>query len=129
MYHWTVDVWLFGQEQNGCNFKLSVSRGFLETARSIEYSQAVTQQAARRVAEKAGIRISPSHDLLMFGEYGVEKIDHPGGNGCWLELSQHSICPHGAVYDTHNVDLPSQQSLLMAIWSYWANFVQNYVEP
>lgn len=125
---WKVNAWLTGVGHESCSFSVFVSRRFLEAARKVEYDAEMMQEQARCLARGAGLRISTGQKLLHLGKYGLEQIDWPAGDGCWLHLEQTSIRPEGAAYSTHNSDNPLQQSFLMSVWLWWTQIVEMHVQ-
>jgi len=124
MFHWTTGAWLCGQELRMHEFTIVVDSEFLEMARSVEFDPETAQEHARKLAGLAGYRVSKGQQLLLFGEYGIEQINLPGGGGAYLYLSLVSIsATKGALYETHNIDHANQQSFLMAVWVWWAGCV------
>ncbi|MBI5531062.1 MAG: hypothetical protein HY918_06230 [Candidatus Doudnabacteria bacterium] len=127
-YHWTVKSWLSEQGLCGHEFSIVVDVKFLAAARSVEVCQNEAQAVVRLLADKAGYRIMPHDMFLTFGEYGIEQIRLPEGGGKWLSLSRVSIGIKGAAYETYNIDHSSQQSFLMAVWLWWAGYVEQDIQ-
>ena len=127
---WTVEVWNchFGDRDisQSYDFKLRVSAEFVEKVRRAEFSQQLAQQTMRQVAKRAGHEVSESFELILFGPYGVHQLSHPGGGGCWLQIDGIPNHSDGSLtLSTHNCQTPSQQSLLMAMWTLWAQYIEH----
>jgi hypothetical protein len=126
-YHWTIESWVCEPDLHGHEFAILVDAQFLAAARSVEICESQAQARVRLLADQAGYRVSESIKLLIFGEYGIEQINVPCGGGSWLCLSKRSISNKGGVYDTHNIDHSCQQSFLMAVWVWWAGYVESSI--
>jgi len=93
---------------------------------AITYSETSIQKAVDLISQEAG---TGNHIPLVFGRYGLHRIGHPLREGAWLNLERGSIKPgQGAKFSTFNCSSSDQQSLLMALWCWWANTVLDCVK-
>ena len=82
-------------------------------------------------SDRRGEIYSNHHHWLIFRpEVGLAHISVPG-NACGLDLdfqSEEMYARAGFTLLPHNVDTSDQQSTLFAIWLWWAQCVETYVE-
>ncbi|HEY5221410.1 MAG TPA: hypothetical protein VIJ29_04740 [Candidatus Paceibacterota bacterium] len=123
---WKVTAWLSRNEPHGHEFSIWVSPSFLETARRIKYDEGKLQECARSLATMSGVIVSRGCRYLSFGQWGLQGIDLLDGGRCFhLQMSSEGLfTTAGGKWSSHNIDHASDQSLLMAIWLSWAQFVE-----
>ncbi len=123
---WKITAWLSRNEPHGHEFSIWVSPLFLKTAKHLSYDEERLQASVRALAEKAGMKVSQGCRYLSFGTWGLQAIDLLDGGRCFhLEMSSEGGFMYtGGKWATHNIDHAGDQSLLMAIWLLWAQFVE-----
>ena len=128
LHFWTINSWLSGTGQQSHNFSLFVSPKFMLAAKKATAKMSIESVGGyiQHMAQEAGL--NPPVQLIC-GEFGLEQINHPQGDGCWLHL-EHTANPlqTGSMYSTHNCDRADQQSFLFAVWVWWSGVVEMYAE-
>ncbi len=120
MNHWEVVVWSAKQGPHGHEFTIRVDSDFLAAAGAADFSRQSAQREVTRLAKEAGLQVPIGAKLLVFGEYGVEGINHPQNSGCGLYLEATET---GGIVRSHNTDRSDQQAFLMAVWVWWIHVV------
>jgi len=130
LHLWTVTNWLSRNEPHGYEFSIWVSPLFLETAAKADYDQEKCQELARQLLRRAGRNVADHHRCLTFGEWGLEIIDLFDNGKCfYFEQKPHeTVLRSGGKWSCHNIDHAHEQSLLMAIWLSWANYIETEIE-
>lgn len=139
LHFWTIHSFSCENGLHGHEFSIFVSKDFLDTVKRLdcdETAKKVAQDVTRQIANTAGILGLEGVDLLTFGELGVHQFTYPhiggrslgGSSGVWLSIEPSGSGEKGAIYASHNCDKAAQQSLLLAMWKNWANFVECFAE-
>jgi hypothetical protein len=113
-------------EMHGYEFSIFVSQNFLDAVKRSRYDEKTVQEVTREIANEAGILGLEGMDLLRFGKFGIHQFTHPQGSGVWLSLDPPGSGEKGAIYSSHNCDRADQQSLLLKMWKYYADFVEGH---
>lgn len=126
LYFWKLHAFSSQHGAHGHEFSIFVSKNFLDAVKRSGYDEKTVQDVTRGIALDAGIVVQKGMNLLRFDEFGVHQFTHPMGGGVWLSIEPPGSGDKGAVYASHNCDRADQQSLLLAMWMNWANFVECY---
>lgn len=124
--------WNPTQKMNGCGFGIRLKPEFKEAVSKSDLSQEKVnnwiQRMGRMLLENHGYCVSDDdlvqcHIRIQFGEWGLEHIQVPG-NACGLDIGNDTS--FGTKYlAPHNVDNLRQASLLLSIFTWFANYIDN----
>ena len=125
---WTVSEWMAEEGMSRHAIELWVSPEFLGVAKAIEFDHAKFLKRARRLVTLTGWEDVEFDVRILFGEYGVHGISVPGNCACiGFDPSDLDVMgEEGAALTSHNIDGPSQQSMIMTIWMMWAKGVEAF---
>ncbi len=128
LHLWTIEDWSCFHGDYGGSFKIWVSPKFLETASEAKHDEETSQKTVRSIIKRAGYKVSESERFLQFGKFGLMHFSIPGmASGMDISYNESDVLKKGAEFVAHNVDSLLQQSLLMAIWMMWANFIESQI--
>jgi hypothetical protein len=127
---WTIDTLLYQPGiREGFSFTILLSPALVELASKAFINQPENRARFNALAVETIIsksyKLSPSHQTFAYHEeFGVQQINHPGGGGRWLAIhfEQDSLAV-GAKGDTHNIDHGTDQSLLLALWCFYVEYL------
>lgn len=132
LHFWTVKHWMNRPGMNYNGFTIWASPKFVEAAKKAmgEMDEERVQAHARAMVCESDRRGEHHHWLTFRPEVGLAHIDVPG-NACGLDLdfkSEEIYEKAGFTLLPHNIDTAEQQSTIFAIWVWWAQCVETYVD-
>lgn len=135
LHFWTVKTWMNEPGQNHNAFSIWASPSFVLAAQKAmaAMDEGQAQKGAWDIIKRSSLSsiYSEHHQWLKFRpEVGLAHIDCPG-NACGLDLDFKSADQYlrtGFTLLPHNIDTANQQSVLFAIWLWWAQYVELFVD-